>query len=993
MSRRRNAVLTVLVGLVAVLVLAAPGAQAFKPFTHNYTGTQARADAVDGTITIAGRDYTVAPAVSDALGKWPTYYNAGVVGPDGFPDLTMGQSIIHPVHTGEWLRYILDKAWATQNDASYTADEKGQVLAFAYGFLTHAAGDMFAHTMINEGSRGVFPGVGEIVTHKSDAEIAIRHLILEGYVGNANPGFDHNDDRTQLANGDFSDDSSPAIGYDAPIRWIYETLVDPNAPGAPSTERGPLIGFFVNLKSSLNGFVSGSFATDLQAAADEFDNVSAKFDDVRDDCAFDPLPNVPACLLDLLELGFDVGVDAIKATVDLAEGVVKEAARFLLAGYIHAWVDDIDAGLQDWGELGLQSTRALFDPQARRDVQNDECGSKGSDATSVLRANCEDAIGATDVLFELTNDFVNDHLLSMLGAPDFVGAARGAIQDAMEELGKTLDVVLNPIAEPLAAIKDFAKEQIEELVSEAIGVDIEQLNDFIKHPTNWLNVQSASLTLPVLGSVTLDLFSDNQHQKLDEYMHLPADHHEGLSGSSELDDSIRFDPNVFAPVKNTITMAKLLLLDPAELNHALSDILHAQGVIKSTASVDTYPADTDVMWYPQHDKAVDADPNTPGTTPGTHTSEPWLQLIDGDHAWRANGLPVFCNASYPQTCSEVGSALSRQSSGSGGESQKDGGNGEFPIWESCVLRPAFRVLYTDWENGAQNFPDLGDATSSDTRTDPNAPTVAVGATANSFTSGGITYVGKTNALRVSASDDVFTDGHVIPAYVLYKNGAAHGTPVATSNPASFSIPANGGDGQWNVDATGTDPCASSALSSTSFVLDTTAPAITAGIAPAGPTFDTASTTTLTFSADDGAGSGVKTLTATLDGTAITNGTVIDTFFLDAGKHTIVVQSEDNVGNASSKTIVFEVHATAESLGKNVDRAFALGLISKQGIYNSLSAKLDQALRKHQAGQHSVEWNVLKAFVNELEAQSGKAVDPATATRFIGYANDLIALRG
>src|ERR1044072_8518776 len=113
----------------------------------------------------------------------------------------MGQSIIHPVHTGQWLRYVLDRAWAAQNDPSYTGIEKSQILAFAYGFLTHAAGDMFAHTLVNEGAKGVFPGVGEILTHKTDAEIAIRHLILEGYVGNATPGYDANDDRSQLANG------------------------------------------------------------------------------------------------------------------------------------------------------------------------------------------------------------------------------------------------------------------------------------------------------------------------------------------------------------------------------------------------------------------------------------------------------------------------------------------------------------------------------------------------------------------------------------------------------------------------------------------------------------------------------------------------------------------------------------------------------------------------------------------------------------------------
>ncbi len=992
MGRRRLTILAALTGAAVSLLFLAQGAQAFKPFTHNYTGSQIAADAVDGHVTLAGNDYAVPTQVAVAIQSWPTYYNAGVVGPDGFPDLTMGQSVVHPVHTGQWLRYVLDKAWTTQNDSTYSADEKAQVLAFAYGFLTHAAGDMWAHTLINELSKGVFPGPSEFLTHSSDLEIAIRHIILEGYVGDATPGYDGNDERSQLPSGDFSDDASAPIGFDAPIRWIYETLVDPDAPDAPSTERGPLIGFFLDLKSSLQDFVSGSFATDLAAAASSFDNLSSKLDRVEDECAFDPLPDVIDCLAALADLGISAVADAISAGVSAAEAVVKEAARFLLAGYIHAWIDDIDDGLKAWGELGLASTRALFDPQTRRDVQNDECGSKGADGLTGLRANCEDAIGATDVLVEETNDFVNDHLLSMLGAPDIIGVARGAIQDAMEALGKVLDVVLNPIAQPLSAIKDFAKEQIKKVVSAVLGIDVDQLADFIKHPTHWLNVSSVSLTVPIAGTLTLNLFSDNQHGKLDSYLHLPADHHEGLDVSSQLQDDVKFDPDLFAIAKNTITTGKLLLLQPGELNKLLSDILHDGGWIKQSASVNTYPTGSNVMWYPLHDKAVDANPNEPGTSPGTLTSEPWLQLIDGDHSWRANGLPKFCNTAYPATCSLVPSALSRQASGSGGPSQLDAGNGEFPLWESCVLRPAFRTLYTDWENGAQNFPDLGDATSSDTRTDPNPPTLTVGATANSYTSGGTTWVGATNVLRVGASDDVFTNAHVGVAYVLYKSGAAHGAPASVPNPTSFSIPANGGDGSWNVDATGSDPCATTPVSTTTFVLDTTPPVITAGISPVGPTFDTASTTTLTYSATDGAGSGLKSLGAKLDGTAIASGTVIDTFFLTAGFHTIVVTATDNVDNVSTKTITFKIEATSASLLKNIDRAWNMGLITDRNVYRGLRDSIVVAVQKHSVGQHPVEWNALGAVINQLVAQRGHGIDAATADRFIGYARDIIDRR-
>ena len=109
------AVVTVLVSGASLVF--APTAEAFKPYTHSNTGFDARADATDnGMVTINGREYPVNPAVVAALQQWPSYYNAGVIGPDGFPDLTMGQSIIHPVDTGRWLKYILDRAWAAQTD-------------------------------------------------------------------------------------------------------------------------------------------------------------------------------------------------------------------------------------------------------------------------------------------------------------------------------------------------------------------------------------------------------------------------------------------------------------------------------------------------------------------------------------------------------------------------------------------------------------------------------------------------------------------------------------------------------------------------------------------------------------------------------------------------------------------------------------------------------------------------------------------------------------
>ena len=259
-SRRRlRAVIPVATSAVLVAGLAmAPAAQAFKPYTHLKTGATAYADAVDdGKVTINGAEYAVPPAVVVALQKWPAHYNAGVIGPDGFPDLTMGQSIIHPENTGQWLAFLLDKAWDAQDDDSYSADEKGQILAFTYGFLTHAAGDLWAHTMVNEFADGVFPAVGQILTDQDKAAIALRHLLVEGYVGAATQGWDNDPNRTQLPNGDISDDSTAAIPFAAPTKFVHDALVKRDN-GSPTNARGPVIDYFLDLRADLEGFLDST---------------------------------------------------------------------------------------------------------------------------------------------------------------------------------------------------------------------------------------------------------------------------------------------------------------------------------------------------------------------------------------------------------------------------------------------------------------------------------------------------------------------------------------------------------------------------------------------------------------------------------------------------------------------------------------------------------------------------------------------------------------
>jgi len=203
---------------------------AFDPAVHLSIAQDVRADVIDdGKVTINGKAYVVHPLIVAALQNQAPFYNAGAVGPDGFPDSLMGQIQIHAVDHDAWVSRALDMAWSAQNDASFTAVEKQQILAWSYGFVAHSVGDLWGHTLMNQFSGGTAPGFGaaidSVITDQRDLQDMLRHFMTEGYIKDATPGVDNNPDRTVLPDGDVSDNSTPGIAYDAPVRFIYETFI------------------------------------------------------------------------------------------------------------------------------------------------------------------------------------------------------------------------------------------------------------------------------------------------------------------------------------------------------------------------------------------------------------------------------------------------------------------------------------------------------------------------------------------------------------------------------------------------------------------------------------------------------------------------------------------------------------------------------------------------------------------------------------------------
>ncbi|HEX6765462.1 MAG TPA: hypothetical protein VF103_08295, partial [Polyangiaceae bacterium] len=213
-SRRWTAWTLSLVACLATCLVSLD-AHAWKPYTHVKLADQAKDEAVAtiengvGGFRIRGEFYPLRQDVFEAIRDFPTFFDGGVIGPDGMPDITFGQGQIHPKRSGMWLARLLETAFKRQG--SVGTEQAKQELAFTYGFISHGAGDMWGHSLVNDFAQGVFPEFTDIFKELlgqnpggrpfAGVSNALRHMIVEQYVGDATVGFDGNPNFTSV-NGD-----------------------------------------------------------------------------------------------------------------------------------------------------------------------------------------------------------------------------------------------------------------------------------------------------------------------------------------------------------------------------------------------------------------------------------------------------------------------------------------------------------------------------------------------------------------------------------------------------------------------------------------------------------------------------------------------------------------------------------------------------------------------------------------------------------------------
>ncbi len=492
--------------LIAALTLAAMLANsqrafAWKPKTHAHLAEVAYRDAVDdGLVTIYATDYKggairrlrgnnnkivigtyrVYPPLLEALRKYPAQFRAGVLGPDAYPDIATGQQIIHPAGqrtNGEtevdlnrrgpgpdpWLAHLWAKAYAS----SGTPDSTDPCRAFVAGYLTHAAGDIFGHTLVNHYT-------GDAFHFSPKPENAIKHVVLEGYVGL----------------------KTPDPNYDARIdegvaEFIYRNMIDAT-PGSHLATR-LLTG--ENAKFSVPAIfceIRRSLEADIKRYYDTKTDFQRRIDRGN--------------ILEKAKLG-----------IELAAFVTANGPRVT---YEEHWRDDITDGLKAWPRVSHEVAKALFyNPQNKTDL---------------------------DRVKAIIDDYANQHLLSMLGAPDFVGATRAIV-------GNWIDAILNALAIPAIkqAVADLKKNLYDFLLKSALGMSSDELKRLLGSPETQFDPVMTDPAFFTEGGTKIRRADFDQNE-----LH--------LTGPT-------FDYERVPAAYNTVVLTKLLMMEPAEVNRLMQD--------------------------------------------------------------------------------------------------------------------------------------------------------------------------------------------------------------------------------------------------------------------------------------------------------------------------------------------------------------------------------------------------------------------------------------
>ena len=249
----------------------------------------------------------------------------------------------------------------------------------------------------------------------------------------------------------------------------------------------------------------------------------------------------------------------------------------------------------------------------------------------------------------------------------------------------------------------------------------------------------------------------------------------------------------------------------------------------------------------------------------------------------------------------------------------------------------------------------------------------------------------TNNRFLSLSLNYFDATSGVSAMAFSTDGGMTWTPVESYGSfGAVALPAV--DGLYNVAVRIVDLAGNITLATQQVRLDTTGPAI-ADPYLNGLIYDVGQTITLSFAVSDV--DNVGWISSSLDGTTIASKLIssqivisISVDGLAAGNHVLIVTAKDSLGNMSSVTVTFQVHATAQGLVNAFNDGVAQGKITGNQV-NTLN-KLQAAVAAMQRGDRASAKTALITFINQVQSQLGRGIDTTYGNRLIAWANDLLS---
>lgn len=235
--------------------------------------------------------------------------------------------------------------------------------------------------------------------------------------------------------------------------------------------------------------------------------------------------------------------------------------------------------------------------------------------------------------------------------------------------------------------------------------------------------------------------------------------------------------------------------------------------------------------------------------------------------------------------------------------------------------------------------------------------------------------------------DADNDTVIISATINGKTKTTSVTNTSTSKPWSLTwdvVTDNIAQGTYtNIVVTADDGQGgtTTATYTGTITVDKTNPVITISGVANGATYQ--NSVTPTFSATDSGGSGLASVTATLDGAAYTSGTAITA----SGSHTLVVTATDNAGNQAQQTVTFSINK-APTLNLTPPLENLLGTDgncedTSKFTYTGGTAALDST-RKTQ-GNNSIKLTKTSAGTT-VSPQSSRRTYPAVGECYIAIAD-------